>query len=87
VGYIILRYIGIYGDILEYMEIYIEYWDIYYWDIIGIYWHIYIIYIYILGYMGIYSDIWIYIFFYLYIGIYMIGISIHLLGFVMPPNK
>ena len=85
-GYIILRYIGIYGDILEYMEIYIEYWDIYYWDIIGIYWHIYIIYIYwdIWGYIQIYGYIF---FFNLYIGIYMIGISIHLLGFVMPPNK
>jgi hypothetical protein len=87
VGYIILRYIGIYGDILEYMEIYIEYWDIYYWDVIGIYWHIYIIYIYI----GIYGDIFrymdIYFFLNFYIGIYMIGISIHLLGFVMPPNK
>ena len=48
---------GIYSDIWIY--IYIEYWDIYYWDIIGIYWDIYI---YILGYMGIYSDIWIYIY-------------------------
>ena len=53
-----------YGDILEYMEIdiyiYIEYWDIYYWDIIGIYWDIYI-------YIGIYGDIFRYMDIYIYI--------------------